>query len=119
MPGPVKLGDIAARLGVRIIGGADTLIEQVASLEHAGPRHLAFYSGPRYRAQLAATRAGAVILAPQAEAATPLPRLVADNPHACFAKAAQHGTQPRSGSRATADALFGGVCDPPVGIVVE
>ena len=89
MPGPVKLGDIAARLGVRIIGGADTLIEQVASLEHAGPRHLAFYSGPRYRAQLAATRAGAVILAPQAEAATLLPRLVADNPHACFAKAAQ------------------------------
>ncbi len=54
-----------------------------------GRGSIAFYSGPRYRAQLAATRAGAVILAPQAEAATLLPRIVADNPYACFAKAAQ------------------------------
>jgi UDP-3-O-[3-hydroxymyristoyl] glucosamine N-acyltransferase len=89
MPGPVTLGEIAARLGVRVVGDADTLIEQVASLEHAGSRHLAYYSGPRYRAQLAATRAGAVILAPQAESDTKLPRIVADNPHACFARAAQ------------------------------
>ncbi|HET9733680.1 MAG TPA: UDP-3-O-(3-hydroxymyristoyl)glucosamine N-acyltransferase [Burkholderiales bacterium] len=89
MPGPVKLGEIADRLGARAIGGADLLIEQVGSLEHAGPRQIALYSGPRYRAQLAATRAGAVILSPQAESATQLPRIVADNPHACFARAAQ------------------------------
>jgi UDP-3-O-[3-hydroxymyristoyl] glucosamine N-acyltransferase len=89
MPGPVTLGEIATRLGARVVGGADVLIEQAGSLEHAGPRHIAFYSGPRYRAQLAATRAGAVILSPQAESATKLPRLVADNPHACFARAAQ------------------------------
>jgi UDP-3-O-[3-hydroxymyristoyl] glucosamine N-acyltransferase len=90
MPGPLKLGDIAARLGARVVGGsADVLIEQVGSLEHAGPRQIAFYSGPRYRAQLAATRAGAVILAAQAASDTALPRLVADNPHACFARAAQ------------------------------
>jgi UDP-3-O-[3-hydroxymyristoyl] glucosamine N-acyltransferase len=89
MPGPLTLGEIAARLGARVAGGAQTLIEQVGSLEHAGPRQLAFYSGARYRAQLAATRAGAVVLAPQAAAETTLPRLVADNPHACFARAAQ------------------------------
>jgi UDP-3-O-[3-hydroxymyristoyl] glucosamine N-acyltransferase len=89
MPGPVKLGEIAARLGARVVGSDDILIDQVGSLEHAGPRQIAFYSGPRYRAQLAATRAGAVIVAPQLEAATKLPRIVADNPHACFARAAQ------------------------------
>jgi UDP-3-O-[3-hydroxymyristoyl] glucosamine N-acyltransferase len=89
MPGPLKLGEIAARLGARVVAGADVLIEQVGSLEHAGPRQLAFYSGPRYRDQLAATRAGAVILAPAAAPETRLPRIIADNPHACFARAAQ------------------------------
>jgi len=89
MPGPVTLGEIATRLGARVVGGADVLIEQAGSLEHAGPRHIAYYSGPRYRAQLAATRAGAVIVGPKEESATSLPRLVADNAHACFARAAQ------------------------------
>jgi UDP-3-O-[3-hydroxymyristoyl] glucosamine N-acyltransferase len=89
MPGPVTLGEIATRLGARVVGGTGVLIEQAGSLEHAGPHHIAYYSGPRYRAQLAATRAGAVILGPREESATSLPRLVADNPHACFARAAQ------------------------------
>lgn len=89
MAGPLTLGEIAARLGARLVGDGDVLIEQAGSLEHAGPRQIAFYSGPRYRAQLAATRAGAVVLAPQSEALTELPRIVAGNPHACFARAAQ------------------------------
>jgi UDP-3-O-[3-hydroxymyristoyl] glucosamine N-acyltransferase len=89
MAGALKLGEIASRVGARLLGGDEVLIEQVGSLEHAGPRQIAFYSGPRYRAQLDATRAAAVILAPQCEADTNLPRLVAENPHACFARTAQ------------------------------
>ena len=86
MPGPLKLGEIASRLGGRLVGSPAVLIEQVGSLEHAGPRQIAFYSGPRYRAQLAATRAGAVILPPAAEQQTSLPRIVSANAYADFAR---------------------------------
>ena len=89
MPGPLTLGEIASRLGGRLVGGAGALIEQVGSLEHAGPREIAFFSGPRYRAELAATRAGAVIVAPAAAQQTKLPRIVSDNPYAYFARVAQ------------------------------
>jgi len=33
MPGPVTLGEIATRLGARVVGGADVLIEQAGSLD--------------------------------------------------------------------------------------
>jgi UDP-3-O-[3-hydroxymyristoyl] glucosamine N-acyltransferase len=86
MPGPLTLGEIAARLGGRLVGDAGILIEQVGSLEQAGPRQIAFYSGPRYRAQLAATRAGAVVLPPAAAQQCKRPRIVSDNPYAYFAR---------------------------------
>jgi UDP-3-O-[3-hydroxymyristoyl] glucosamine N-acyltransferase len=86
MPGPLTLGEIASRLGGRLVGGAGVLIEQVGSLEHAGPRQIAFFSGPRYRAQLAATRAGAVIVPPAAAQQTKIPRIVSDHPYAYFAR---------------------------------
>ena len=86
MPGPLTLGEIASRLGGRLVGGAGVLIEQVGSLEHAGPRQIAFFSGPRYRAQLAVTRAGAVIVPPAAAQQTKLPRIVSDQPYAYFAR---------------------------------
>jgi UDP-3-O-[3-hydroxymyristoyl] glucosamine N-acyltransferase len=89
MPGPLTLGEIAARLGGRLVGGAGVLIEQIGSLEHAGPRQIAFFSGQRYRAQLAATRAGAVVVAPAAAQQTKLPRIVSDNPYAYFARVSQ------------------------------
>jgi len=89
MPGPLTLGEIASRLGGRLVGGAGVLIEQVGSLEHAGPRQIAFFSGPRYRAELAATRAGAVIVPTAAAQQTRLARIVSDNPYAYFARVAQ------------------------------
>jgi len=86
MAGPISLGEIASRLGGRVVGDAGVLVGQVASLEHAGTSDIAFFSGARYKAQLAATHAAAVILGPQAEALTPLPRIVSDNPYAYFAR---------------------------------
>src|ERR687887_594541 len=89
MPGPLTLGQIVERLGGGVGGDANTLGHQVASLEAGSPRHISFFTGSRYRAQLAATRAGAVVLGPDAEGETRLPRIVAENPYAYFARLSQ------------------------------
>ena len=89
MPGPLTLGQIVARLGGRVAGDADTLIHQVASLEGADARHISFFTGRRYRAKLAATRAGAVVLGAESEGESALPRIVAENPYAYFARVSQ------------------------------
>jgi UDP-3-O-[3-hydroxymyristoyl] glucosamine N-acyltransferase len=105
MAGPISLGEIASRLGGRVVGDAGVLIAQVASLEHAQERDIAFFASARYKAQLAATRAAAVILGPQAEPLTRLPRIVSDNPYAYFARVSQllnPASAPRPGVHAAA-----------------
>ncbi len=89
MAGPLTLREIVQRLGGRVAGDPDTRVHQVASLEAAAARHISFFTGSRYRAQLAATRAAAVVLGPEAEGETALPRIVADNPYAYFARLSQ------------------------------
>ncbi|HEX7054144.1 MAG TPA: UDP-3-O-(3-hydroxymyristoyl)glucosamine N-acyltransferase [Burkholderiales bacterium] len=83
------LGQIASRLGGRVVGDPATEVEQVASLEHAGPRQIAFFTGMRYRDKLAATRAAAVVVAPEHESLTALPRIVAERPYPYFARLSQ------------------------------
>ena len=85
----LTLGQIASRLGGRVVGDPATPIAQVASLEHAGPRHIAFFTGMRYRDKLAATRAAAVVVAPEHEALTTLPRIVTERPYPYFARLSQ------------------------------
>ncbi len=80
------MADIAARFGGRVLGNADTPVNQIATLDSARAEHLAFLSSGKYRAQLAATRAGAVIVGEADAEATKLPRIVCDNPYAYFAK---------------------------------
>ena len=89
MGGPLTLGQIASRLGGRVAGDPQTQVEQVASLERAGPRQIAFFTGLRYREKLAATRAGAVVVAPDHEALTALPRIVTERPYPYFARLSQ------------------------------
>ena len=89
MPGPLTLGQIVQRLGGRVAGDPQTLVHQVASLEGAQAEHISFFTGSRYRAELATTRAAAVVLGPEAEDETTLPRIVAENPYAYFARVAQ------------------------------
>jgi UDP-3-O-[3-hydroxymyristoyl] glucosamine N-acyltransferase len=89
MPGPLTLGQIVQRLGGRVAGDPGTVVHQVASLEGARAEHISFFTGSRYRDQLAATRAGAVVLGPDAEGETRLPRIVAENPYAYFARLSQ------------------------------
>ncbi|MBI2314074.1 MAG: UDP-3-O-(3-hydroxymyristoyl)glucosamine N-acyltransferase [Betaproteobacteria bacterium] len=80
------LGDLVARFGGELIGDPELRISQVATLEQAAAHHLSFLSNPRYRSKLAATRAGAIIVGQGAREATAIPRIVADNPYAYFAK---------------------------------
>ena len=81
-----SLNDIAARFGGRVLGDADTLVKQIATLESAQAGHLAFLASGKYRTQLAATQASAVIVGQADAGATALPRIVCDNPYAYFAR---------------------------------
>jgi len=84
----VRLADLAERVGAQVSGDGETMISRVATLEHAGPGAITFLANPRYRAKLATTHAAAVILLPDDAHATALPKLVAANPYATFAKVA-------------------------------
>jgi UDP-3-O-[3-hydroxymyristoyl] glucosamine N-acyltransferase len=85
---PRTLTELAALTGATLEGDGSVVISRVATLEHAGPQDIAFLANPRYRGQLATTRAAAVIVAPGAGAPAALPKLVANNPYAIYAKVA-------------------------------
>jgi UDP-3-O-[3-hydroxymyristoyl] glucosamine N-acyltransferase len=89
MAGPFTLKQIAERHGGRIAGDPQTLIRQVGSLERAGAGQITFLSNNKSKPKLAETRAAAVILAAENEQLTRLPRIVAENPYAYFARVSQ------------------------------
>jgi UDP-3-O-[3-hydroxymyristoyl] glucosamine N-acyltransferase len=89
MPGPLTLGQITSRLGGRVAGDPQIQIRQVGSLEGAATGQITFLSNSKHKNKLAETRAAAVILAPENETLTALPRIVADNPYAYFARVSQ------------------------------
>lgn len=64
---PVRLGDLAARVGGQVRGDPDRMIEGVATLEAAGPGQLAPFTHRRYRRSAEATRAGALLVSPGTE----------------------------------------------------
>jgi UDP-3-O-[3-hydroxymyristoyl] glucosamine N-acyltransferase len=89
MRGPLRLSEIAAQLGGRIVGDASHEVTQVGTLVRAGAEHIVFVADRRYLAQLARTRAGAAVVSPEFEAATTLPRIVTDHPYLYFARVAR------------------------------
>jgi UDP-3-O-[3-hydroxymyristoyl] glucosamine N-acyltransferase len=84
----VTLGELAVRFGCELRGDPDVTVDSVAPLAQAGPRAVAFLANPKYASQLVDTRAGAVILDATSAASSPVPSLVAANPHATFARVA-------------------------------
>lgn len=84
----VTLGELAVRFGCELRGDPSAVVDSVAPLGSAGPRAVSFLANPKYAAQLADTRAGAVILDAKSAATSPVPALVAGNPHATFARVA-------------------------------
>ncbi len=89
MPGPFTLGQITSRLGGRVAGDPQIQIRQVGSLEGAASGQITFLSNSKHKGKLAETRAAAVILSADHEKLTALPRIVADNPYAYFARVSQ------------------------------
>ena len=89
MAGPFTLGQIASRLGGRLIGDPQTEIRQVGSLERAAVGQITFFNSRKLELLLGQTRASAVILAAENEKLTKLPRIVAENPYAYFARVSQ------------------------------
>ena len=72
-PPSSTLAAIAASTGAELIDAArrDQRISGLASLDEAGPMHLAFYDNHKYKAQLAATKAGACLVNPRFAADVP------------------------------------------------
>ena len=64
MNGPLRLGEIAQRVGGSVVGDAGLLIRGVATLEGAGPEDLAFFTHPRYRGLAETSQAGAILTRP-------------------------------------------------------
>jgi len=89
MAGPFTLAQIASRLGGRVAGDPQTLIRQVGSLDGAAAGEITFFNSGKLRSRLSQTRASAVILAPDSEKLTQLPRILAENPYAYFARVSQ------------------------------
>ncbi|HVE51713.1 MAG TPA: UDP-3-O-(3-hydroxymyristoyl)glucosamine N-acyltransferase [Casimicrobiaceae bacterium] len=82
------LAELASRTGATLDGDGRCRIMRVGTLENAGEGAIAFLANPKYRAQLLSTRASAVIVSPTDASATTLPKLVATNPYATYAKVA-------------------------------
>ncbi|MDR0771027.1 MAG: UDP-3-O-(3-hydroxymyristoyl)glucosamine N-acyltransferase [Burkholderiales bacterium] len=87
---PWKLAALAEVIGATLEGDGNLDIRGAAPLDRAGAHDIAFLSDPKYRAHLETTQAAAVILSPREAAAwaTPRARLLAANPYAAYAKAA-------------------------------
>ena len=60
----LRLGQIIERLGGRLVGDPQRLIQQLAPLDTAQADALSFLSHPKYQSQLATTQAGCVIVSP-------------------------------------------------------
>ena len=98
--GPVALplSELARRCGAELSGDGDVLIDRVGTLDGADKGAIAFLSNPKYRSRLASTRASAVIVGPADAPATALPKLIADNPYATYARVAAILHPPRPAS---------------------
>lgn len=79
------LGELAGRLGARLVGDADRRIVGLSTLKEAGPDQVAFLANRAYLKDLAATQAAAVLLHPQHGDACPSARLELDNPYLGYA----------------------------------
>jgi UDP-3-O-[3-hydroxymyristoyl] glucosamine N-acyltransferase len=82
----MKLVEIAAALGRRLIGGGDLEISGVAGMEHAGPGQLTFLANPKYAPKVKHTKASAILVT-DAPAGIEIACIVSENPYLDFARA--------------------------------
>jgi UDP-3-O-[3-hydroxymyristoyl] glucosamine N-acyltransferase len=83
------LRDIISKLGGEAIGEVGRPLLGVGTVARAVDTQITFLANPKYRAALANTGAAAVIVGTRDRDITSKPRIVATNPYAYFARAAQ------------------------------
>ena len=84
----VTLGDLAVRFGLALRGDPDRPVDRVGTLAGAGPRGIAFLANAKRLDELVGANAAAVILPARLADQSPVDCLLADNPHAAFARIA-------------------------------
>lgn len=91
--GPFTLGELAERCGARLAAAdlAGRPIDDVATLDQAGPGQLTFLDNPKYAEAFAVTRAGACILHEKHAGLAPsgVALLLSPKPYLAYARAAQ------------------------------
>ncbi|MBF7053730.1 UDP-3-O-(3-hydroxymyristoyl)glucosamine N-acyltransferase [Halomonas sp. KAO] len=85
----MTLGDLAERLGARLVGDAGREVSGLATLNAAEPGQVAFLANRAYLKDLPGTRAAAVLLHPQHAESCPVDRLELDNPYLGYAAASR------------------------------
>jgi UDP-3-O-[3-hydroxymyristoyl] glucosamine N-acyltransferase len=89
----IRLKELVESLGGQLIGDADTQVTGIAPLSDASASQITFLSNPKFRPQAAQTQAAAIILSAADDAVVGADyhgaRIVAANPYAYFARAAQ------------------------------
>lgn len=86
---PYSLADIAQKIGAKVVGDEDHVINSLATLINAKSNQLAFLSNAKYAEQLNKTEAGAVIVSEDVVDQCPGNALVMKNPYLGYALAAQ------------------------------
>jgi len=118
----VTLGELAVRFGCELRGDPAATVDSVAALSQAEPRSITFLANSKYVDQLAGTRAGAVILDAKAAPNSPVPVLIAPNPHATYARVASllHPDPPLNpGIHPAATVAAGATVDPSAEIAAQ
>ncbi len=82
----MKLREIAAALGCRLVGDPDLEISGVAGMEHAQTGHLTFLANPKYAPKVKHTQASAILVSEPLASASPA-CLISENPYLDFARA--------------------------------
>ncbi len=62
MPPSITVADLAKRLGAESVGDTTRTIDDIKTLDRAGPTDLSWFGDDRYRAQFESTGAGAVLV---------------------------------------------------------
>jgi len=81
-----SLQELAARVGARLVGDGDCLIERVDTIQEAEAGAICFLANRKYLKHLQATRASAVILQQELADRSPVPVLVSSNPYLDYAR---------------------------------
>ncbi|PKO43324.1 MAG: UDP-3-O-(3-hydroxymyristoyl)glucosamine N-acyltransferase [Betaproteobacteria bacterium HGW-Betaproteobacteria-22] len=99
------LDQIASALGGVVEGDGNVVIQRVSSVKNAKVGAITFINDSKYQKALATCGASAVVLREQHAHLTALPKILADNPYAYFAKVSTYlnpHTPPTTGVHASA-----------------